>query len=109
MSECLSAMISAGVPCETICSAMYPGAGSDIDDVVTGADGFFIVFDDDHGVAKVAQVGEGVQQALVVALMQTDGGFVEYVHDAHQAGANLAGQADALRLAAGEGFRAAIE
>ena len=41
--------------------------------------------------------------------MQADGRFVEYVHDTHQSGANLAGQADALRLATGEGFRTAIE
>ena len=41
--------------------------------------------------------------------MQSDGGFVQYVHHADQAGANLAGQADALRLAARERVGAAIE
>src|SRR3546814_13993949 len=45
----------------------------------------------------------------VVALVQADRGFVEHVHHAHKAGADLRGQADALRLAAGQGVRLAFE
>jgi hypothetical protein len=37
------------------------------------------------------------QQAVVVALVQADGRFVEHVHHAGQAGADLRGQPDALR------------
>jgi hypothetical protein len=40
---------------------------------------------------------------VVVALVQADRGLVEHVHHAGQAGADLAGQADALRLAARQG------
>jgi hypothetical protein len=42
-------------------------------------------------------------QAVVVALVQADAGFVQHVHHAGQARADLAGQADALRLAAAQG------
>ncbi len=54
-------------------------------------------------------MGEGPQQAGVVALVQADGGLVQDVHDAHQAGADLAGEPDALGLAAGQGIGAALQ
>ena len=57
-------------------------AGAEIDDVVGAADGFFVVLDDEHGVAEVAQVFERGEQALVVAMVQTDGGLVENVEHA---------------------------
>jgi hypothetical protein len=52
---------------------------------------------------------QGGQQAVVVALVQADGGLVEDVHDAGEARADLAGQADTLRLAAGEGVGGTIQ
>ncbi len=88
---------------------MHAGAGADIEHVVGQADGVFIVLDDDHRVADVAQVAQGAEQALVVALVQTDRRFVEDVHDAHQPGADLAGQADTLRFAAGKGIGATVQ
>ena len=42
------------------------------------------------------------QQAVVVALVQADARLVQDVEHAHQARADLRGQADALRLAAAE-------
>ena len=50
-----------------------------------------------------------LQQAVVVALVQADRRFVEHVHDAGQAGADLRGQPDALRFAAGQCFGRAFE
>ncbi len=41
--------------------------------------------------------------------MQADRGLVEHVHHADQPGADLGGEPDALRLAAGEGVGAAVE
>jgi hypothetical protein len=38
------------------------------------------VFDDDYRVADVTQMVKGTQQAVVVALVQADGRFVEDVH-----------------------------
>ena len=60
------------------------------------------MFHHDHRVAKVAQARQRAQQALVVALVQADAGFVQHVHHADQSRADLGGQADALRLAARE-------
>ncbi len=88
---------------------MHAGTGADVDDVVAGADRLLVVFDHDHGVAEVAQMGERVEQALIVALVQADRGLVEHVHHADQAGADLAGQPDTLRLAAGQGLGAAFQ
>ena len=41
--------------------------------------------------------------------MQADAGFVEHIEHARQAGADLAGEADALALAAGQGSAGAVE
>ena len=52
---------------------------------------------------------EGVEQPAVVALVQADRRFVEHVEHAHEPGADLGGQADALRLAARERAGGAVE
>ena len=77
-------------------------AGADVDDVVGGAHGVLVVLDDDQRVAEVAQAAERREQLVVVALVQSDGGFVEDIQHAHEARADLRGEADALRLTAGE-------
>ena len=73
-----------------------------VDHVVGGADGVLVVLDHDDGVALVAQALQGLDQAVVVALMQADRGLVQDVEHAHEAGADLGGKADALGLATGE-------
>ena len=78
---------------------MYTGAGTEVDDIVGSQYCFFIVLDDDNCVASVAQVNQCVEQPLIVALVQADRRLVENVHDADESRADLAGQADALRLA----------
>ena len=88
--------------------AAHARPGTEIDDVVGRPHRVFVVLDHDDRVALVAQPGQGVQQAVVVAGMQADRGLVEDVEHAHQAAADLPGQADALHLAAGKrGGRAA--
>src|SRR5262249_31791373 len=82
-------------------AAAHAGAGAEIDDVVGGPHGVLVVLDDDDGVAQVAQPQQARQQGLVVAGGQADGRLVEDVQHADEAAADLAGQADALRLAAG--------
>ena len=62
---------------------------ADVNDVIGSSDGVFVVFDDDDGVAEVAQAQEAFKQAGVVALVQADGGFVKDVHDADQSRADL--------------------
>ena len=81
---------------------MLAGTRPDVDDPVRRADGLLVVLDDDDRVAEVAQPGQRVDQTPVVALVQPDRRLVEHVQRADQTGPDLAGEADALRLAAGE-------
>ena len=67
------------------------------------------MLDDEHGVAEVAQAQEGVDEAPVVTLVQADAGLVEDVEHADERRADLRGEADALRLAAGERGRGALQ
>ena len=60
------------------------------------------MLDHKHAVAKVGQMLQGVDQSVVVALVQTEAGLIKHIHDACQARADLRGQADALRFAAGQ-------
>src|SRR5690606_34293174 len=90
-------------------SAMRAGTGTNVHDVIRGADRVLIMLDDDHGVAEIAQSIERHKQALVVALMQADRGLIKDIHDADQTGADLAGKTNTLRLTAGKGIGLAIE
>ncbi len=90
-------------------AAAHARAGAEVDDVVGRPHRVFIVLDDDDRVAQVAQAGERGEQPLVVARVQADRRFVEDVEHADQAAADLPGQADALRLAAGKRGGGAFE
>ena len=79
----------------------------DVDGPVGRADRVLVVLDDDQGVAQIAQADQGLDEPAVVALMQADGRLVEHVEHPDQAGADLGGQPDALRLATGERSRGA--
>ena len=102
-------MICSGVPCGHDPAAQHAGARPQVDDPVGGAHRLLVVLDDQHGVAHVAQLLQRVQQAAVVALVQADARLVEDVEHAHQPAADLAGQADALPLAARQRRRRAVQ
>ena len=89
-------------PLEHHPAAVFAGARAQIDDVVRHADRLLVVLDDDERVAHVAQPDQGLDQPVVVALVQADGRLVEDVQDTDQAGADLRGEPDALRLTAGQ-------
>ena len=78
-------MISAGSAVSHEGAAVLAGSGAKVEDVVGFADGVFIVLDDEDGVAEVAKALERGDEALVVALVQADGGFIEDVEDAAEA------------------------
>src|SRR6185312_5891265 len=90
-------------------AAVGAGAGTQVDDVVGGADRLLVVPDHDHGVAEVAQLLQRREQAAVVALVQPDRGLIQDVHDTGEPRAHLAGEADALRFTARERLGAAVE
>ncbi len=81
-------------------AAVDAGTRADIDDMIGGEDRVLVMLDDDHCIADVAQVLQRVEQAVVVALMQADGGFVQHVEHAGEARADLRGEPDALRFTA---------
>ena len=90
-------------------AAVLAGAGAHVDDVVGGADRLLVMLDDEDGVAEAAEALERLEEAVVVLLVEADRRLVEDVEDAREAGADLAGEADALALAAAERARLAVE
>ena len=83
--------------------ALDSGAGPQVHDIVGRTDGLFIMLHHHHGVAHVTQVLQGFQQAVVIPLVQADGGFIQHIQHPHQAAADLAGQPDALTFPARQG------
>ena len=63
-------------------SAMHTCAGTDIEHVIGLADRFFIMFNDDHGVALIAQVFQRLQQTTIVTLVEPDGWLIKHVKNA---------------------------
>ncbi len=89
--------------------AVNPGTRPQVDDVLGAADGVLVVLHHHDGVALAFQPAEGVQQHAVVPRVQADGGLVEDVAHPLQIGAQLGGDADALRLPAGERGRGPVQ
>src|SRR5215510_6011206 len=90
-------------------ATMRARAGAEVYDIIGPADRFFVVFDHEHRVAEVAQLGERVEQPFVVARVQSDRRLVEHVEHAAQLGADLRGQTDALALASRQRRGGAVE
>src|ERR1700733_1077231 len=89
--------------------ARLAGAGTEIHDVICAAHSFFIVLDDEHSVAKIAQRFERTDQAIIISRVKSDGWFVENIEDAAQARSNLRRETNSLRLAARKRCRGAVE
>ncbi len=85
------------------------GAGAKVYHVVGGADRVLVMLDDYDRVAEVAQALERFEQPVVVALVEADTRLVEHVEHARQPAADLAGEANALALAAAERAAGAVE
>ena len=83
-------------------AAVHACAGTNVDDEIGGAHGVLVVLDDKNGVADVAQTAEGVEQLVVIPLVQADGRLVEDIQNADEARADLRGQPDTLAFAAGK-------
>ena len=75
---------------------MHASTWPHVNHMVGNANHVFIVLDHQHTVANVAQMFQRANEAIVVALVQTNAGLVQHVHHTREARANLAGQANAL-------------
>jgi hypothetical protein len=65
-------------------AAMPPRSGSQVDHMIGGANGVFVVLHHQHRIPQVAKLPQGVQQLLVVPLVQTYRGLVQNVKHTHQ-------------------------
>ena len=72
--------------------ALPAGSRTEIDNGVGGPDGLFVMFHDDDGIAAVAQLGQRLDQNMVVPGMQADGGFIQNIADAGQIRSKLSGK-----------------
>ena len=90
-------------------AAVFAGAGAEVHDVVGGAHHVGIVLHHHDGVAEVAQLLQDADEPPGIAAVQPDGRLVEHVAGAHQPRAQAGGQLDALRFAARERGRKAVE
>ena len=79
-------------------AAVHSRSGAHFDDVIGGANGVFVVFDDNHGVADVAKALKRRNRLGVVLRMQADARLVEHVEHAHQTESELGRQPNPLRL-----------
>ena len=90
----LTAELMGTAPPSKLTIGVYPGGLATIDpsvpppdefDCIGGTDCVLVVFDHDHRIADVAQPAQRHQQAVVVALMKPDRGFVQHIEHAGQA------------------------
>ena len=82
-------------------AAMNTGTGANIDNMVGGHNGFLIMLNHDNRIAEVAQARQRIQQARIIALMQTNTRLVENVKNAGKARADLRGETNTLAFTAG--------
>ena len=90
-------------------SSLAARAGAEIDDVVGAADRLFVMLDDHQRVAFGLELRQRVEQHAVIPRMQSDRRLVEDIAHAAQVRTELSREPDALRLAAGERRRSAVE
>src|SRR5262249_50068604 len=90
-------------------AAELAGAGAEVDDVGRRADGLLGVLDDQHGVADVAQALERVEEPAVVALVQSNRGFVQDVEDPDETRPYLRRQTNSLPFSPGQRAGRTIE
>ena len=79
---------------------MFARPWPDVDDLIRGPHGFFVVFHHQHAVAQIAQMVKGLQQASVVPLVQADAGFIQNIQHPGESASDLGSQPDTLSLSA---------
>ena len=89
--------------------ALRASARTEVDDMISPADGLLIVLHHHNAVALVLQTVQRTEQARVVEGVQTDGRLVQDITHATQVRAQLGGQTQTLGLTARQRIAATIE
>ena len=90
-------------------AAVLPRPRPDVHHPVRGPDRVLVVLHHDQRVAQVAQPQQGLEQPVVVPLVQPDGRLIQHVEHPDEAGADLGGEPDPLGLAAGQRGRGPVQ
>ncbi len=75
---------------------------SDINNVIRCAHRILVMLYNDQGIAQILQVHQGVQQLVVIALMQSDTRLVQNIRHSDKSRTDLCCKADSLCLPAGQ-------
>jgi hypothetical protein len=84
-------------------AALLAGPRAEVNDMIRGTNGGFIVLHHDDGIAALFQVPQRLKQHFVVAGMKTDCRLIEDVAYASKARSELGSEPDSLGFAAAEG------
>jgi hypothetical protein len=90
-------------------AAESTGRGTEIEQPVGAGDHVAVVLDDQQRVTEIAEFMQRADQARVVARMKADRRFVEHIEHAAESAADLAREANPLRLAARKRRRRAAD
>ena len=90
-------------------AALGTASRTEVDDVIGAPDRLLVVLHHHDGIAPLLQPPQGSQQQMVVARVHADRRLIQHVADAAELRSELRGQPDALRLAAAQGRRRAVQ
>ena len=89
-----------GSTSENHLTAVATGTGTDVNQIVGIEHSVLVVLHHDDGVANVSQFLQGLNQPVVVPLVEADARLIQDVKHPSELRSNLCGQTDALSLAA---------
>jgi hypothetical protein len=90
-------------------ATMTTSVRANIDHVIGHLNHVGVMLDHQDGIALVTQLLQQLIQAVDIARVHPDAGFVKDVQDIHQAAAQMLDHLDALRLTAGQRIGFAVE
>src|SRR5699024_3873409 len=96
-------------PGEIEFTAMNSRKGSNIYNMVGGFDHFRIMLNNQYAISNVPQRFKDVDETIIVAWVQANGGFVQYVQASNQGTTQRVGEADTLRFTTAKGFGQPVE
>ena len=77
---------------------MQASTGTHIDNPVGHPNRILVMFHNNQRIANIPQTLQGLNEFMVVPLVQTDGRFIQHIENSHQVGSNLGRKADTLCL-----------